>query len=58
MQATLEIYEIGTGNLKFSIPLNFAANAGTVSWSSDGKYVTVGSNNQSAFKVFMADKES
>lgn len=58
MQASLEIYEIGTGTLKFSIPLNFSATADSVQWSPDGKYLTVGSTHQQGLKVLMADKES
>ena len=58
MQATLEIYEIGTGTLKFSIPLNFSASADSVQWSSDGKYLAVGSTSMQGLKVLMTDKDS
>ena len=58
MQATLEVYEIGTGTLKFSVPLNFSASADSVQWSSDGKYISVGSTKMQGLKVLMTDTES
>jgi len=52
----VDIFEIGTGKLTFSVPLNFTVSS--LSWSPDGKYLSVIGGRDRTFKVFQVDKQS
>ena len=52
----MDVYEIGTGKLTFSLPLNLSASGHA--WSPDGRYLTVTSQFNSAFKIFQTDTKS
>jgi hypothetical protein len=56
LQNKVEIYELGTGLLKFDLPIEFVAS--DMNWSPDGKYFCAASYENRQLRVFQVDKAS